>query len=189
VVDRQLIKDMRLVMKVVSLGRAARSKAGIKVRQPLDRVFIKVGSEEERDALNWLRIHILEELNVKKIEFFQDQVDLGKKGYALDADGNLAVAVTTEITPQLADEGMARELVHHLQTMRKHAGFDIPDYILTYYQGGTSMGRVIRAFAPYIKQETLSSNLIEGIPDDVYTESHRIDGEEVMLGVLREKGG
>jgi isoleucyl-tRNA synthetase len=80
---------------------------------------------------------------------------------------------------------MARELVHRLQTMRKRAGFDIADYILTYYQGGPSIQRVILEFAQYIKQETLSRDLIQGIPQDAYTESHKVDGDEVVLGVKR----
>ncbi|MFQ5925213.1 MAG: DUF5915 domain-containing protein, partial [Dehalococcoidia bacterium] len=140
----------------------------------------------EREGLTRVASQVLEELNVKEIGFFEDEVELGEKGYALATEGGYAVAITTEISPELADEGMARELVHRLQTMRKQAGFDIADYILTYYQGGASIQRVITEFAPYIKQETLSRDLIEGpVPHGAYTESHRIDGEEVVLGVLR----
>ncbi|MFQ5987416.1 MAG: class I tRNA ligase family protein, partial [Dehalococcoidia bacterium] len=184
-VDEQLAQDMRLAMKVASLGRAARAKASIKVRQPLAKLTVKVRSGGEREGLSRVASQVLEELNVKEIGYFQDEMELGEEGYALATEGGYTVAVTTEISPELADEGMARELVHRLQTMRKHAGFDIADYILTYYQGGASIQRVIREFAPYIKQETLSRDLIEGIPEDAYTESHRIDGEEVVLGVLR----
>jgi isoleucyl-tRNA synthetase len=95
--------------------------------------------------------------------------------------------VATEISPELADEGTARELVHRLQTMRRSAGFDIADYITTYYQGGPTTQRVMLKYGDYIKQETLSRDLIEGIPDEgIYAESHRIAGEEVALGVKRE---
>jgi len=97
------------------------------------------------------------------------------------------VALATELTQELADEGIARELVHRLQTMRKKAGFDIADYISTYYKGGARARRVVQEFAPYIKQETLSQDLIEGVPEkDAYTETHKIDGEEVVLAVRRQ---
>ena len=92
----------------------------------------------------------------------------------------------THIDQKLADEGMARELVHRLQTMRKQAGFDIADYIETYYQGGESIQRVMKKRASYIKQETLSQRLTQGSPPDgAFAKSHTIDGDEVVLAVKR----
>jgi isoleucyl-tRNA synthetase len=183
-VDEQLTQDTRLAMKVASLGRAARSNAGIKVRQPLAKVLVKARSKGEREGLDRVTSQVLEELNVKEMEFSQELVP--KPGYSVVEEGGYAVAVATEITPELADEGMARELVHRLQTMRRRADFDIADYIVTYYQGGKTIKRVIAGSADYIKQETLSRDLIEGVPEkEAYTESHRIDDEEVVLGVRR----
>jgi len=70
--------------------------------------------------------------------------------------------------------------------MRKQAGFDIADYIETYYQGGAATQRVMERFSPYIRQETLSRNLIqEAPPSGAYVETHRIATEEVVLGVRR----
>ena len=183
-VDEQLTQDTRLAMKVASLGRAARSNAGIKVRQPLAKVLVKARSKGEREGLERVTPQVLEELNVKAVEFCQELPP--DEGYSVAEEGGYAVAIDTEITPELADEGMARELVHRLQTMRKKADFDIADYIVTYYQSGETIKRVIAGFAPYIKQETLSRDLTEGVPEkEAYTESHRIDGEEVVLGVRR----
>ena len=48
------------------------------------------------------------------------------------------VAVSTELTEELAQEGVARELVHRIQNMRRTAGFDIADRIVTFYSGGES---------------------------------------------------
>ncbi|GAF70680.1 unnamed protein product, partial [marine sediment metagenome] len=195
-VDEKLAQDIHLAMKVASLGRAARSNAGIKVRQPLAKVILgptgptgPTGSQV-RESLGATGPQVLEELNVKEIEFEEDEerlkrlADEGKVEIAME--GGFSVAIVTEVTPELADEGMARELVHRLQTMRKQAGFDIADYIYTYYQGGENLKRVIEKHADYIKQETLSRDLIAGIPQDAYTESHRIDGEEITLGVKRQ---
>ncbi|MBE0415622.1 MAG: isoleucine--tRNA ligase [Dehalococcoidia bacterium] len=193
-VDEQLSQEIHLAMKVSSLGRAARSMKGIKVRQPLRRVLVKAGSKGEMEGLERVKPQVLDELNVKDMEFMGPDTkvlsflaDQGEFAVASDATG-FTVAIDTEITPELAAEGMARELVHRLQTMRKKADFEIADYILTYYQGGEKIKQVMREFAPYIKQETLSRDLIEGFPPrhgGAYTESHRIDGEEVLLGVLR----
>ncbi|GAI39992.1 unnamed protein product, partial [marine sediment metagenome] len=185
-IDEQLSADTRLVMKVSSLGRAARSKAGIKVRQPLAKVIINVPSRTEREGLIKLENQLREELNVKGLEFVDDAARLGKEGYVISSEGGYTVAVPIEISPELQAEGMAREIVHRLQTMRRSAGFDIADYISTYYQGGAYIKRVAEDFADYIKQETLSRQLVEGVPGEgVFTESHKLAGYDILLGVKR----
>jgi hypothetical protein len=70
--------------------------------------------------------------------------------------------------------------------MRRSAGFDIADHITTYYQGDDYIKKVMGDFADYIKQETLSQKLIGGVPEEgVFTESHRLSGYEITLGVKR----
>jgi len=95
------------------------------------------------------------------------------------------VAIPTEISPELQAEGMAREIVHRLQIMRRSAGFDIADYIITYYQGEAYVKQVMEGFADYIKQETLSRQLVEGVPGEVFNESYKLGGYDILLGVRR----
>jgi len=221
-VDKRLTEDIHLAMTVSSLGRAARSKAGIKVRQPLKRVLVQTYSTGEREGLERVKSSILEELNVKSIEFVdneEDIVNVAEHTTKNDEDDDKIIAsykdwlkadksggqltitypkegfstvsldryvsIDTKITPELADEGLAREIVHRLQTMRKNAGFDIADYITTYYERGKAIDRALQQWAGYIKQETLSRELVEGIPPDAYRESHKIGGEKIELGVKR----
>ncbi|MCK5654390.1 MAG: class I tRNA ligase family protein, partial [Dehalococcoidia bacterium] len=185
-VDEQLAQDTRLAMTVASLGRAKRSEAGIKVRQPLDEVIVGARSRGEKESLERMRSQILDELNVKKLRVDVIISTPTATATAQAPPPSVTVELNTNIDQKLADEGMARELVHRLQTMRKQAGFDIADYIYTYYQGGESLKPVIEKHADYIKQETLSRDLIAGIPRDAYTESLRIAGEEITLGVKRQ---
>ena len=185
-IDKQLAADTRLVMKVSSLGRAARSQAGIKVRQPLAHVMVSVAGSNEQRSLERLKPQILEELNVKDLEFIESVAALDKLGYMVSSEGNCVVAIPTEISPELASEGLAREIVHRLQMMRRSAGFDIADYIVTYYQGEAYTRKVMVDFADYIKQETLSRQLIEGVPGEgAFTESFRLGGYDILLGVKR----
>jgi len=201
-IDKQLAADTRLVMKVSSLGRAARSQAGVKVRQPLAHVVVSVASHSEQATLERLKAQVLEELNVKDlvIKGVVETLKLGEKGYVvsgLEVDRNKGikvpvsggvyyVAIPTEISPELAAEGMAREIVRRLQTMRRSAGFDIADYIDTYYQGEAYVRQVMEDFADYIKQETLSRQLVEGVPGEgVFAESHKLGGYDILLGVRR----
>ena len=53
------------------MGRSARSKAGIKVRQPLPRVSVKLRSLEEAPLLEQISAQIMDELNVKKVDILE----------------------------------------------------------------------------------------------------------------------
>ena len=186
-VDEPLSAATRLAMKVSSLGRAARSKVGIKIRQPLAKVVVKTRAIAEREGMMRLSSQVMEELNVKNLEFMENEAEvIGKPGYSVATDGDYLVAVTTDIPPELADEGIAREVVHRLQTMRRNAGFDIADYIVTYYQAEIPLQRIMTSFTAYIKQETLSRELIlERLAGGLYTEEHHINGHHIWLGIKR----
>jgi len=183
-VDRQLMADTQLVMKVCSLGRAVRSQAGIKVRQPLAKLLVKAGSGSQQRGLQQLSSQVLEEVNVKELVIVAEM-----PGGELPAttEGDLAVMLDTEITPELALEGISREIVHRLQMMRRSAGFDIADHIITYYQGDAYVVQVMEAFAGYIKQETLSRQLVMGVPEEesIFTENYKLSGYSILLGVKK----
>ncbi len=185
-IDKQLAADTKLVMKISSLGRAARSQAGIKVRQPLAKVMVKVGSSRGRAGVERLMAQVLDELNVKSLEFVDSVAELGQPDYEVSSEGDDGVAVPTEVSPELKAEGLAREIVHRLQIMRRSAGFDIADYIVTHYQGDDYLKQVMADFADYIQQETLSRQLIEGVPErGIFTENHSLGGYDILLGVKR----
>jgi isoleucyl-tRNA synthetase len=187
-IDKRLSDDIRLAMKLSSLGRAARSRAGIKVRQPLARVMVKLQSGKEEEAMERVKSQLLEELNVKGVESVDREAELAEPGYEVVSESGYSVAICTEISPELEAEGVVREVVRRLQTMRRSAGFDIADHIITYYQGDDYIRRVMtgKELADYIKQETLSRELVEGVPEEgVFTERHKLSGYEVSLGVKR----
>ena len=186
-IDETITADTQLAMKIASLGRAARSKASIKVRQPLARVVVKTRSRSETDGLERLASQLLDELNVKAMEFVSDESDLlDRPGYSCASDGEYVVAVPTDIPQELVEEGLAREVVHRLQTMRRNAGFDIGDRITTFYQADAPIAAAIVNQSQYIKEETLSNQIIcEMGGADTHTETHRIHGYNVTLGVAK----
>lgn len=67
-IDKELEKNMELVLKLVVLGRACRNTANIKNRQPIKRIFVKAGFELP-EMFNEL---VKDELNVKEVEFTED---------------------------------------------------------------------------------------------------------------------
>ena len=173
-------------MKVCSLGRAARAQANVKVRQPLDQAVIRVNSVRERDGLVRIMPQILEELNVKTLAFADKVEELNLPDLCVSAEGEVSVAIPRTVSPQLAEEGLAREIVHRLQTMRKTAGFEIADYIVTWYQGDDYVKQVMSNYTDYVKLETLSRSLIDGKPEEgVATETFKLNDHIVVLGVKK----
>jgi len=185
-INKLLMADTKLVMKISSLGRAARSKAGIKVRQPLAKAIVKARSEEEKETLSRLAYQIIDEINVKEVELSDKESPVDEPSHITVSDEEHWVAINTELSPELIAEGTARQVVRRLQTMRRAAGFDIADYIVTYYWGETEIKRVIERFADYIKQETLSRELVESSPEaGIYSDTFTIDGSEIAFGIRR----
>jgi len=191
-INDRLNSDVGLAMKISSLGRAARAKAGIKVRQPLGKAVVGVETKEEKEALENLATEVMEEINAKQLVVLseakeQEEFASLMPDYIVANDVRYWVAISTELTPELIAEGVSRELVRHLQNMRRNAKFDITDHIVTYYQTKESLiKQVINTFADYIKQETLSQELIDGsTPNGAYGEQHLISNSEVSLAIKK----
>ena len=108
-------------------------------------------------------------------------------GFSVVEEGPYVVAMETEVTPELAEEGLARELVHRIQNLRRSADFELTDRIVTYYQAPDDIASVMTGnFSGYIRQETLSDELVaESPPDGAEKETSDVDGMEVTLGVRR----
>ena len=200
-IDQSIMDATRLAIRVSSMGRAARSKAGLKVRQPLASVVVHTRAPEENEYLDWVRAQILEELNIKELQPAALHPDLyasaqgaagdeaeaivSLEGYSASLEAGYMVAIDTRLTPELADEGLARELAHRIQNLRKGARYEITDRIITFYEGPDDVMRVMTGHQEYIMQETLSEALVAQAPEDMHFETAKIEGMEVTLGVRR----
>ncbi len=253
-IDQDLLDQMALAMQIAALGRSARSTSNVKLRQPLARVRVFVGKQAPELATSLVDL-VTEELNVKTVEFVEQESDLveyeigllpnllgpkhgkrfpllrkavaaadaralarrfqaglavtlelddggpaveigpeeaevrshGREGYAVTEEKGLVVAVDISVTPELAREGLARDLVRRVQTMRKEADFQLDDRIVTYYQADPELEAVVEAWGDYIQAETLSVELVAGpAPGDATRqESFTLDGHSVVLGVRK----
>ena len=202
-VDHDLMEATRLAMRISSMGRAARSKSGLKVRQPLASVAVRTRTAAERAYVAQVRPQILDELNIKDIELLDDDSPLFLQAqeqaegqpeatvvvghYTASLEAGYLVAVNGEITPQLAEEGLARELVHRIQGLRRAANFEVTDHIETFYDGPENLTGVMRGdFAVYIREETLSDRVEDGPPPEgSKSETAKIEGQEITLAVRR----
>ena len=80
-------------------------------------------------------------------------------GWVVATEGSLTVALDIEITEELAQEGIAREVVNRLQNARKDAGFEVTDRVVISYCGSETITRGISAFSHYIAEEVLANQI------------------------------
>jgi len=114
------------------------------------------------------------------------------EGYSAEEDSGLMVAVATTLTEDLRKEGLARDVVRHVQELRKTADFEISDRIETWVdQAWDELHEAVEAHRHVIAEETLSLDLSFGEPplDAVVTEVELTRGGPVFrLGVRRKAG-
>lgn len=108
---------------------------------------------------------------------------VNKSGYSVESESGMTVVIDTTLTPALIDEGIARELVSKLQTMRKEAGFEVVDHIEIGYEAEGESARVIENDKS-ILSDVLCDKLVKGLFEG-YTKEWDINGEKVTLVVKK----
>ncbi len=107
-------------------------------------------------------------------------------GLAVASDKGVTVAVDTELTPALVQEGYARDLVRAINNMRKDAGLEISDRIDLAYTAEADVAAALVNFADYVKQETLTLTLTDGVLDNTTYEETVTVGDQTVKLVLRK---
>ncbi|MBK8612611.1 MAG: isoleucine--tRNA ligase [Flavobacteriales bacterium] len=97
----------------------------------------------------------------QEVEVLRDDVEISAEtipGLSVAADGPLTVALDITLNDALLQEGIARELVSRIQTLRKESGFEITDRVQLHIldNGDARFAQAIRTHAPYIVAETLA---------------------------------
>jgi len=249
-IDAELNADVEDVRQLVSCGRAARSAAKLRVRQPLAAIelhhrkadVIKRYEEIIKDELNVKRIDYVGAAEVDNIVHYELKPDFRKIGpkhgslapkikaalaahadvlplvRALEQDGecqleldgqkvwltagDVAVelhakegwtaeripgsgilVLDTHLTPELKDEGTARDLVNQVQQIRKQLDLRYEQRISLAITGGEGLQRVVDGFGKYIMGETLAESLLGTELAGVAPVKVQIDGGDVAIYV------
>ncbi len=110
--EKAVLESMKEVRLLVTLGLEARAKAGIKVRQPLN--SLKIKSQKLKANPEYFNL-IMDEVNVKGIVFDESNVN--------------EVELDTNITEDLRQEGIMRDIVRAIQEMRKNKNLKPNDIV------------------------------------------------------------
>ena len=104
------------------------------------------------------------------------------EGYVSESDNAVTVALDTNLTPELLEEGFVRELVSKIQTMRKEAGFEVTDHIRVYQEGNDRIAGILNTYGETIRNEVLADEILTGQMGG-YEKEWNINGENGKLGV------
>jgi isoleucyl-tRNA synthetase len=251
-IDESLAQEMDLVRDIVSLGRAARTAAKLKVRQPLALAEIIL---TRREHAAWLEAHsalIAEELNIKRVELTAEaehyvtyqvkpdfkaigpkfgklapqvaaalaKLDAAAARKTLTETGRLAVeladgpvhltaqeieirleakpgwsaaqgrggvvVVKTELSAELRDEGLCRELIHQVQALRKALNLPYEARVTLYAQADEQVLAVLRRFASVVESECLAPTIkTEAPPAGAEVWTGKVEGHAATLGIAR----
>ncbi|MBQ3957481.1 MAG: class I tRNA ligase family protein, partial [Bacteroidaceae bacterium] len=226
-IDREQEIRMSLAQQITSMILSLRKKEQIVVKQPLRRIAIPAIDNEQQLRISAMRQLILDEVNVKELEFVDAKGMLVKKvkcnfrtmgkkfgklmkdvnavvsalsqeqiselesqqhlnvtlpqgetvtvdaedveiysedipGWSVANEGTLTVALDLTITEDLRLEGVARELIRSIQTMRKESGFEITDRICVTIPESDDNSACLRTFGEYIASQVLADKIEVG---------------------------
>jgi len=112
-----------------------------------------------------------------------------RPGHAVAEEGDLLVALDTTLTPELEAEGMAREVAHRLQGLRKEAGYEISDRIEVAVSGDAGLLATLEPHRAWLADELLATSVAigpaAGLDDPDHTETVEMDGGRLALSVRR----
>ena len=251
VIDEEVIRDIDAVIKLVEMGRHARNKVNLKIRQPLSKLQYAVSDDALAKAFDQNAGEIMDELNVKKIERVSSPeeimkfslkpnfkslgdkygnelnqirdllaetdyaeaaeslrgegvISLSNNGsvYELSAedvivqedvlDGKsavsekqLTVAVITELTEELIQEGIVRDMIRSVQNMRKEAGFNVEDRITVFCDAEDDLKKALQSYENYFCNEVLAVNLSYNSAESEFSKKVEIRGQKVNYGISR----
>jgi len=115
------------------------------------------------------------ELLLSEVEILSEDIP----GWLVANDGNLTVALDILLTPELLEEGIARELINRIQNMRKESGFEVTDKIRIAIQRHPGLNAAVENFGDFIANQTLAVEikLVDKLNEG---ESKEIDLDEEM---------
>lgn len=170
-INEDELARMAFTRDVINQGLSQRAAAGMKVRQPLQAIRFEHAPAVFRDVDAEYEAMIMQELNVKKVEYDT-------------TDGELNVTLDLTVTPELKREGLMREVVRYVQNARKKAGLNVDDRIaLCLVTDDDELQQAIDEHIETITSETLAVAL--GPVEASYNVTEQLEGKQLAISLKK----
>ena len=166
--DNNVLVNMMQVRKIVEAGLSSRAEAKIKVRQPLQSLTY-FGAKLGKD----LEEIISEEVNVKEVIHLEEK------------SGSL-VLLDLNISSELKMEGMARDLIRNIQSLRKKSGFQVENRIEVFYDSSNELVlSTMSKMSDIIAKEVLANSIANERIEVEGEEEFKVENETIWIGIKR----
>jgi isoleucyl-tRNA synthetase len=128
---------------------------------PVANAIKELGEKEISELDSGKEISI--EVSGEQITITQADVEIVSseiKGWVVESEEGVTVAIDTELNDKLKAEGLAREFVNRVQNMRKDSGFEVTDKIEVKFNASEKIIEAINSFKNYISNEILAKNIL-----------------------------
>jgi len=168
-IEKKLFKSMEEIRRLASLALAKRAELKIRVRQPLGVLRVqRLEVGEFKELLGLLK----DEVNVKQV--------------LIDSAIKSEIELDTTLTSKLREEGLAREIVRHVQELRRDAGLKPVERVRVGVRGDRELEAVADRWQKLIKQATGAAAVEVGGKQDARTARQvDIDGKKARLGIRK----
>jgi len=189
------VKAVKIGTDKSALQTLSISPLASKLGRKYGREFTKIGAAvREMGAAEVAKFSAGESVTInvdgKPVEILADEVELKStpnEEYSVIEENDMLIGVYTVLSKELESEGLARDIVRRIQSLRKDADFAIDDRIETYYVGSPEVEAVFDEEADYIRLETLSNKLIKGeAPEGASVQEFEIDDKKLKLGLVKK---
>ena len=149
----------------------------------------KLTGKKAQQAVNELRERHAFKLETEEGEFdvseeFLDIISSGKEGYSDATFDGGQVFIKTKLTPELVQEGLVRDIVRRIQSMRKDANLEYTQNIEIYFKGNEAVTEAMTKWSEFIKTETLAKIIKAGTKKEGITTEWDIDGTQLTLTII-----
>ncbi len=178
--ELEIIEDAGDLAKQVAIPNA--KKLGPKYGKDVQKIIVAAKSGD---------FELLESGQIQIGEFTlePDEIELaykGREGQTIESQDGVVVALDLQVTEELKQEGLVRDLIRYIQELRKEADFDVSDRIVTRLEAEGQLELAITHFADMIKSETLSMELIQdGDLEAEIQKDFEIEGLKVKISIKR----
>jgi isoleucyl-tRNA synthetase len=154
----------------------------------IQKAILSMNAEEVAQAL-MAHGSVQVNANGQSFEILPDEIEVkaqAREGFSVAEESGYLAALVTELTPELVNEGLAREFVRRVQDLRKSANLEVADRINLYVQGPAKIESAIETHREYITAETLTLKLeFSEPPASASTVDDDFDGEKVKYGLVK----
>lgn len=112
------------------------------------------------------------------------KIEMAAKGFAVSSSKKIIAAVNTEITAELRQEGLVRDLIRQVQNLRKDSGLNVEDRIRIGISGSSEIQKALSSHESYFMNEVLGVKLQLKYTDTLdFSESVKINGQQIQIGI------